>query len=55
MNVPAERRNDASALVERPQDVPVLVKPFDPAVLLESISAAAVRNGTGAQRRAASE
>ena len=44
---------DAAALADRPPDVPLLVKPFDPAVLLESINAATARNTSGPALRTA--
>jgi PAS domain S-box-containing protein len=45
---------DAASLIDRPQDVPLLVKPFDPAVLLESIGTAAARNASKAGLRTGS-
>ena len=42
---------DSVALADRPADVPLIVKPFDPDVLLESINAATARGTNGAAPR----
>lgn len=45
---------DAVALADRPPDVPLIVKPFDPNVLFESINAATARGTNGNAVRTAS-